>query len=73
VVADDDGVVVIPNSAANATLAAARQRVSKEEKKRAKLAAGELGLDLEAMRPKLQDLGLHYYDELHDVPEQDRL
>jgi len=69
VVADDDGVVVIPHASASPTLAAAKQRLLKEEKKRLRLGAGELGLDIEEMRPKLQDLGLTYYENLADVPE----
>jgi len=69
IVADDDGVAVVPHAAASVTLEAAQQRVQKEEKKRARLAAGELGLDIENMRPKLAELGLTYYDNLTDAPE----
>ena len=71
VVADDDGVVVVPRSAIEPTLDAARQRVLKEEKKRSRLAAGELSLDIEAMRPKLAELGLTYYNDLQDLLDQD--
>ena len=69
VVADDDGIAVVPHAAVAATLEAAQQRVLKEEKKRARLAAGELGLDIEAMRPRLAELGLTYYDNPQDVPD----
>jgi 4-hydroxy-4-methyl-2-oxoglutarate aldolase len=69
VVADDDGVVVVSHSSVVPTLEAAKQRAIKEEKKRARLAAGELGLDIEAMRPKLEELGLTYYEHLEDVRE----
>lgn len=72
VVADEDGVVVVPHHAAAATLEAAQQRTQKEIKKRARLAAGELGMDIEGMRPKLAELGLTYYDNLSDVPQGDR-
>ncbi len=70
-VADDDGVAVVPYAGAAATIEAAKNRVLKEEKKRARLASGELGLDIEGMRAKLEELGLTYYDNLQDVPEQD--
>jgi hypothetical protein len=32
-------------------------------------AAGELGMDIEKMRPKLKKLGLTYYDTIEQVPE----
>lgn len=67
VVADDDGVVVVPFRAVDATLAACRQRLAKETAKRQRLAAGELGLDIEAMRPRLAQLGLRYFDTLEEA------
>ena len=67
IVADDDGVVVVPHSEVEMTLEATRQRLAKEAKKRARLAAGELGLDIENMRPTLAQLGLKYYDTLEDI------
>ena len=62
VVADDDGVVIVParSAAEVADLAAARE--ANEGKKRARLAAGELGLDLYDMRGKLAAAGLRYVD-----------
>jgi 4-hydroxy-4-methyl-2-oxoglutarate aldolase len=69
VVADDDGVVVVPHAILGVTLKSAKERVLKEEKKRARLAAGELGLDIEQMRPRLEELGLTYYNDLEDIPE----
>jgi len=69
IVADDDGVVVVPHSVVAQTIAASEERLRKEEKKRARLAAGELGMDIENMRPKLEQLGLTYYDHLDQVPE----
>jgi 4-hydroxy-4-methyl-2-oxoglutarate aldolase len=41
--------------------------LAKEEKKRARLATGELGMDIENMRPALEQLGLKYYETLEDV------
>lgn len=60
VVADDDGVVVVKQAEAAAVLAAAIRRLAAEEAKRAKLAAGELGLDIYSMRPALEAKGLRY-------------
>ena len=67
VVADDDGVVVVPFRAVDSTLAACRQRLAKEATKRQRLTNGELGLDIEAMRPTLAQLGLRYFDTLEEA------
>jgi 4-hydroxy-4-methyl-2-oxoglutarate aldolase len=67
VVADDDGVVVVPQTKAASTVAAARERVEREAMKRTKLQAGELGLDIDNMRAALQKAGVRYYDRLEDV------
>jgi 4-hydroxy-4-methyl-2-oxoglutarate aldolase len=64
IVADDDGIVVVPFATVDAAIAASRQRVLNEEAKRARLAAGELGLDIYDMRPRLAEAGLRYVDDL---------
>lgn len=60
IVADDDGVCVIPRTAAEDVLAAARKRIAAEEEKRRRLASGELGLDMYQMRDRLAAKGLKY-------------
>jgi 4-hydroxy-4-methyl-2-oxoglutarate aldolase len=60
IVADDDGVVVVKRAEAAEVLAAAERRTAAEEAKRRRLAAGELGLDIYGMRPRLAEKGLRY-------------
>ncbi|MBP2156473.1 4-carboxy-4-hydroxy-2-oxoadipate aldolase/oxaloacetate decarboxylase [Erwinia rhapontici] len=67
VVADDDGVVIVPREHAETVSAAAQKRVDAEEGKRQRLAAGELGLDIYQMRPALAEKGLHYVNSLDEL------
>ncbi len=60
IVADDDGVCVVKRGEAASVLVAAQTRDKNEETKRARLAAGELGLDIYQMRETLAAKGLRY-------------
>jgi 4-hydroxy-4-methyl-2-oxoglutarate aldolase len=60
VLADDDGVVVVPRAGVGAALSAASARAQKEEATRAALRAGELGLDRYGLRTVLGQLGVEY-------------
>jgi 4-hydroxy-4-methyl-2-oxoglutarate aldolase len=60
IIADDDGVVCVPRGDIGAALTAARSRTAKEERNRAELAGGQLGLDLYGLRDKLAALGVEY-------------
>jgi len=60
IVADDDGVVVVPRAAAEAVLLQSEAREAKEAQTRARLQAGEVGLDIYGMREKLAEKGLVY-------------
>ena len=62
IVADDDGVCVVTRAEAAAVLAQARAREDKESAVRARLQAGELGLDIYGMRPRLAERGLKYIE-----------
>jgi 4-hydroxy-4-methyl-2-oxoglutarate aldolase len=62
VIADDDGVVFVPAATAREAAEAAAAREANEGEKRAKLAAGVLGLDMYKMREPLEKAGLKYID-----------
>lgn len=62
--ADDDGVVVVEREQAAWALEQSEARLSKEAGTRAKLEAGELGVDFYGLRAKLIDMGVEYVDRL---------
>src|SRR3954464_5680249 len=62
IVADVDGVVVVPRSNAAEVAKAANDRFAKESKTRERLKNGELGLDFYGLRAKLAELGVQYID-----------
>jgi 4-hydroxy-4-methyl-2-oxoglutarate aldolase len=63
IVADSDGVVVVPRRAASEVARLGGERVAKEQKTRERLRNGELGLDFYGLRAKLAELGVRYVDE----------
>ena len=63
IIGDVDGVVVVPKAKAADVATAGADRVAKEEKSRARLKNGELGLDFYGLRAKLAELGVQYVDE----------
>jgi 4-hydroxy-4-methyl-2-oxoglutarate aldolase len=63
IVADVDGVVVVPRAEAADVLRVASERAAKEQKTRERLKSGELGLDFYGLRAKLAELGVRYVDE----------
>lgn len=64
IVADDDGVVVVPRDRAAEVLEACRAREEREAVARERYRAGELSLDVQGMREKLARKGLRYADEV---------
>lgn len=66
VLADDDGVVIVPHRRAEQTLTAARERENGEAEKRERLRAGVSSLDLYGLRDALSHAGLTYVETLED-------
>jgi len=62
VCADDDGVVAVPRSEAAWALEQSNARLQNETASRARLQAGELGLDMYGLRQKLVDLGVEWVE-----------
>jgi 4-hydroxy-4-methyl-2-oxoglutarate aldolase len=62
IVADDDGVVIVPRENAAKVVEAGKARIAREEIRRKRLAAGELGIDIDKARPLLEQKGLRYVD-----------
>jgi len=67
VIADDDGVVIVPRKLAVEVAQKAQKRHDEEDAKRKQLAAGVLGLDMYKMREPLEKAGLRYVDNPEDV------
>jgi 4-hydroxy-4-methyl-2-oxoglutarate aldolase len=63
IVADDDGVVVVPRDEAASVMEAIQQRLDKESATRARFEAGELGVDSCWLRDTFSDLSVHCRDE----------
>jgi len=63
IVGDADGVVVVPRASAAEVARLGAERVVKEQKTRARLQKGELGLDFYGFRARLAELGVQYLDE----------
>jgi 4-hydroxy-4-methyl-2-oxoglutarate aldolase len=66
VVADSDGVVIVPRGHAEEVVRLGQQRIAKEEQARERFRNGELSLDLFGLRAKLKELGVQYPDDFED-------
>jgi 4-hydroxy-4-methyl-2-oxoglutarate aldolase len=66
VCADDDGVVVVDRDEAEWALERSEERLAKEERSRADLASGVLGVDMYGLREQLVEMGVEYVDRPDD-------
>ena len=73
IVADDDGVVVVPRQKATSVAKAGQERIKREALLRKRLETGELRLDIKNMRPELEENDLKYIDGPVDWTRQDQL
>ena len=69
VVADDDGVAVVPRADVKRAMSAAQARVEKEAASRAAFQNGQLSLDLYGLRDRLGELGIRYVSFEDDQQE----
>lgn len=69
VIADADGVVVVPRALVAEVARLAEKRIAKEAETRDRLRRGELGLDFHGLRSKLKELGVEYVDSDHHHTE----
>jgi 4-hydroxy-4-methyl-2-oxoglutarate aldolase len=67
IIADDDGVCVVPRESAESVAEKGLARTANEEDKRARYQAGEISLDIYGMRKPLADAGLEYLDSLEEL------
>jgi len=66
IVADLDGVVVVPRQTAADVVRAGEERLTREKRKRERLRSGELGLEIDGLRAKLKELGVEYVERAPD-------
>ena len=69
VIADDDGICIVPRSSAEEVAANAKTRLEGEVQKQERFRAGELGLDVYEMRERLAEAGLQYIDAADNADE----
>ena len=67
IIADDDGVMVLPRGDVDMAVTAAKARAERELANRERFAAGEIGMDLYKFRDKFAAKGIHYVDNLSDL------
>ena len=72
IVANDDGVVVLPLADARRVSVLAHERVVKESANRKRYESGELALDINNMRPALEKLGLRYVDNAEQLNQEEK-